>query len=238
MHIWRAGSLWIWKKLPPPAARGRHQLPSDRDCNQIAPFEPLSFNYIHPIWSVSAIETFWAVTRAVLVWLNSPITAAPTAGWALDTSAAPVSVVRRMKQQLGGFLPPVLDGPSQEWSEAGCWDFSDVEKSATVLTWTGNTPEDQTGMSKMKLSQEELRSLPPRPPGLPAASPNRRFVKLGRKTSDGSQQWVWTTGQQTQPLHFVQTSSVRVDVFDRKIEETTISCFYLAENVLFWYLCF
>ncbi|XP_074518620.1 ras-associating and dilute domain-containing protein-like [Halichoeres trimaculatus] len=43
-------------------------------------------------------------------------------------------------------------------------------------------------MSKMKLSSEEIRSLPPRPPILQAASPKRRFVKVGRKTSDGSQQ--------------------------------------------------
>ncbi|KAL7373148.1 hypothetical protein ABVT39_028345 [Epinephelus coioides] len=43
-------------------------------------------------------------------------------------------------------------------------------------------------MNQMKFSSEELRSLPPRPPGLPAASAKRRFVKLGRKTSDGSQQ--------------------------------------------------
>ncbi|CAN9508889.1 unnamed protein product [Ophioblennius macclurei] len=38
-------------------------------------------------------------------------------------------------------------------------------------------------MSQMKNSSEDVRSLPPRPP---AASPKRRFVRLGRKTSDGS----------------------------------------------------
>ncbi|XP_008291037.1 ras-associating and dilute domain-containing protein [Stegastes partitus] len=43
-------------------------------------------------------------------------------------------------------------------------------------------------MNQMKNSPEELRSLPPRPQSLPAASPKRRFVRLGRKTSDGSQQ--------------------------------------------------
>uniref|UniRef100_A0A3Q3W3Z8 Uncharacterized protein n=1 Tax=Mola mola TaxID=94237 RepID=A0A3Q3W3Z8_MOLML len=42
-------------------------------------------------------------------------------------------------------------------------------------------------MNQMKLSSEELRSLPPRPPTLSAASPKRRFVRLGRTTSDGSQ---------------------------------------------------
>ncbi|XP_039991396.1 ras-associating and dilute domain-containing protein [Xiphias gladius] len=42
-------------------------------------------------------------------------------------------------------------------------------------------------MNQMKFSPEELRSLPPRPSGLSAASPKRRFVKLGRKISDGSQ---------------------------------------------------
>ncbi|XP_013768492.1 ras-associating and dilute domain-containing protein [Pundamilia nyererei] len=42
-------------------------------------------------------------------------------------------------------------------------------------------------MSRIKDSSEELRSLPPRPPNLPAALPKRRFVRLGRKTSDGSQ---------------------------------------------------
>ncbi|KAM9336593.1 ras-associating and dilute domain-containing protein [Symphorus nematophorus] len=52
-------------------------------------------------------------------------------------------------------------------------------------------------MNHMKLSSEELRSLPPRPPGLPAASPKRRFVKLGRKTSDGSQQSASSTGSST-----------------------------------------
>ncbi|XP_040923234.1 ras-associating and dilute domain-containing protein [Toxotes jaculatrix] len=49
-------------------------------------------------------------------------------------------------------------------------------------------------MNRMKSSAEELRSLPPRPPTLPAASPKRRFVKLGRKTSDGSQQSASSTG--------------------------------------------
>nr|XP_046232941.1 ras-associating and dilute domain-containing protein isoform X2 [Scatophagus argus] len=48
-------------------------------------------------------------------------------------------------------------------------------------------------MNQMKLSSEELRSLPPRPPIFPAASPKRRFVKLGR-TSDGSQQSASSTG--------------------------------------------
>ncbi|KAM6963837.1 ras-associating and dilute domain-containing protein-like [Tautogolabrus adspersus] len=43
-------------------------------------------------------------------------------------------------------------------------------------------------MNVMRLSSEELRSLPPRPPIVPEASPKRRFVKVGRKTSDGSQQ--------------------------------------------------
>uniref|UniRef100_A0A3Q3KQR6 Ras-associating and dilute domain-containing protein-like n=1 Tax=Mastacembelus armatus TaxID=205130 RepID=A0A3Q3KQR6_9TELE len=49
-------------------------------------------------------------------------------------------------------------------------------------------------MNQMKLSSEELRALPPRPPSLPAASPKRRFVRLGRKTSDGSQQSASSTG--------------------------------------------
>uniref|UniRef100_UPI003AAFDD4D ras-associating and dilute domain-containing protein n=1 Tax=Centroberyx gerrardi TaxID=166262 RepID=UPI003AAFDD4D len=43
-------------------------------------------------------------------------------------------------------------------------------------------------MNVMKISPDELSSLPPRPVSLPAASPKRRFVKLGRKPSDGSQQ--------------------------------------------------
>ncbi|KAM3592333.1 uncharacterized protein V6R79_016753 [Siganus canaliculatus] len=42
-------------------------------------------------------------------------------------------------------------------------------------------------MNQMNVSAEELRSLPPRPPLLPAASSKRRFVQLRRKTSDGSQ---------------------------------------------------
>ncbi|XP_035527695.1 ras-interacting protein 1 [Morone saxatilis] len=49
-------------------------------------------------------------------------------------------------------------------------------------------------MNQMAFFSEELRSLPPRPPILPAASPKRRFVKLGRKTSDGSQQSASSTG--------------------------------------------
>ncbi|XP_051795825.1 ras-associating and dilute domain-containing protein-like isoform X1 [Acanthochromis polyacanthus] len=49
-------------------------------------------------------------------------------------------------------------------------------------------------MNQMKISSEELRSLPPRPQSLPAASPKRRFVRLGRKTSDGSQQSASSTG--------------------------------------------
>uniref|UniRef100_A0A3Q0SN99 Si:ch211-176g6.2 n=1 Tax=Amphilophus citrinellus TaxID=61819 RepID=A0A3Q0SN99_AMPCI len=42
-------------------------------------------------------------------------------------------------------------------------------------------------MNQIKNSSEELRTVPPRPPGLPAALPKRRFVRLGRKTSDGTQ---------------------------------------------------
>ncbi|XP_070783451.1 ras-associating and dilute domain-containing protein [Enoplosus armatus] len=42
-------------------------------------------------------------------------------------------------------------------------------------------------MNQTSLASEEVRSLPPRPPILPAASPKRRLVKLGRRTSDGSQ---------------------------------------------------
>lgn len=45
----------------------------------------------------------------------------------------------------------------------------------------------QTGMNHMEISSEELRSLPPRPPLLPAATPKRRFARLERKTSDGPQ---------------------------------------------------
>ncbi|TNN53947.1 Ras-associating and dilute domain-containing protein [Liparis tanakae] len=49
-------------------------------------------------------------------------------------------------------------------------------------------------MNQTELSSEEVRSLPPRAPGLPAASPKRRFVKLGKKTSDGSLQSTSSTG--------------------------------------------
>ncbi|XP_054455276.1 ras-associating and dilute domain-containing protein [Anoplopoma fimbria] len=49
-------------------------------------------------------------------------------------------------------------------------------------------------MNQTTFSSEEVRSLPARPPALPAASPKRRFVKLGRKTSDGSQQSASSTG--------------------------------------------
>ncbi|XP_045923885.1 ras-associating and dilute domain-containing protein [Micropterus dolomieu] len=49
-------------------------------------------------------------------------------------------------------------------------------------------------MNNMHFSSEDLGSLPPRPPTLPAAAPKRRFVKLGRKTSDGSQQSASSTG--------------------------------------------
>nr|XP_040031729.1 ras-associating and dilute domain-containing protein-like isoform X8 [Gasterosteus aculeatus aculeatus] len=49
-------------------------------------------------------------------------------------------------------------------------------------------------MSQTKLSQDELRSLPPRAAGLPTALPRRRFVKLGGKTSDGSQQSATSAG--------------------------------------------
>ncbi|XP_028991053.1 ras-associating and dilute domain-containing protein-like [Betta splendens] len=44
-------------------------------------------------------------------------------------------------------------------------------------------------MSQMKFPSDELRSLPPRP-----VSTRRRFVKLGRKISDGSQQSASSTG--------------------------------------------
>ncbi|KAM6897521.1 ras-associating and dilute domain-containing protein [Xenentodon cancila] len=43
-------------------------------------------------------------------------------------------------------------------------------------------------MNEMNTSAEELDALPPRPPSFPAASSKRRFVRLGRKSSDGSQQ--------------------------------------------------
>ncbi|XP_018534125.1 ras-associating and dilute domain-containing protein isoform X1 [Lates calcarifer] len=52
-------------------------------------------------------------------------------------------------------------------------------------------------MNRMKFSSEELRSLPPRPP----ASPKRRFVRLGRKTSDGSQQSASSTGSSSTGSH-------------------------------------
>ncbi|KAM7382141.1 hypothetical protein PAMA_012826 [Pampus argenteus] len=46
-------------------------------------------------------------------------------------------------------------------------------------------------MSQMNVSSEKVRS---HPPGLLSASPKRRFVKLGRKTSDGSQLSAESTG--------------------------------------------
>ncbi|XP_026206415.1 ras-associating and dilute domain-containing protein-like [Anabas testudineus] len=49
-------------------------------------------------------------------------------------------------------------------------------------------------MYQMKLSSEELRSLPPRPPSVHESSTRRRFAKLGRKTSDGSQQSASSAG--------------------------------------------
>lgn len=56
---------------------------------------------------------------------------------------------------------------------------------------------EQRGMNQMKVSSEELRTLPPRPPNSCAASPKRRFVRLGRTTSDGFQQWVCSKWFQT-----------------------------------------
>lgn len=58
------------------------------------------------------------------------------------------------------------------------------------LSWSndGRVGAERTGMNQMELSSEELRSLPPRPPTLLAAPAKRRFVKLGRRTSDGSEQ--------------------------------------------------
>lgn len=47
-----------------------------------------------------------------------------------------------------------------------------------------NVQEENKEMNQMLVPQKDLSSLPPRP----AASPKRRFVKLVRKSSDGSEQ--------------------------------------------------
>lgn len=69
-----------------------------------------------------------------------------------------------------------------------------------------------TGMNQFRVSSEDLRRLPPRPPALPAASPKRRFVRLRRKTSDGSQQWVWMTVRRTLFWLWVRISSIWVEM--------------------------
>lgn len=165
-----------------------------------------------------------AETRAVSAGLSSPFAADSNSWTRAGNICSACSGVRKLKQQqqllrftlcrLSWMKHPRNDAKHSACS-TGRWD---TIEDASVLNSTclqrfnssRNTHVEQTGMNQMKLSSEELRSLPPRPPTLPAASPKRRFVKLGRKTSDGSQQWVWTTGQQTQLWHVVQINSKRV----------------------------
>ncbi|XP_014830763.1 PREDICTED: ras-interacting protein 1-like [Poecilia mexicana] len=52
-------------------------------------------------------------------------------------------------------------------------------------------------MNEMRNSAEELHSLPPRPPSFSKAPAKRRFVRLGRKSSDGSQSGVSTGSSST-----------------------------------------
>lgn len=67
-------------------------------------------------------QKHWSKVRTwvAVVKLNGPATAVPTAGWGLETSAAPVPVKVREMQQLNGFVTLVLGETFQEWREAIC----------------------------------------------------------------------------------------------------------------------
>lgn len=123
------------------------------------------------------------------------LAAASAAGWRLETSAASVpefsscvdprcaSGIKHARND--AWLPASQAGGTREKSCASV-------RACLCATWVQRGHHTgQTGMNHMEVSSEELRSLPPRPPLLPAASPKRRFARLGRKSSDGPQKWVW-----------------------------------------------
>lgn len=136
----------------------------------------------------------WKVeTRNFVVSPNDMLAVAPAAGWRLETSAAPVPEfsgcvdVRR-----ASWIKHARNDACLRASQAGGTREERVSVFACLCAiWVvRGYHTEQTGMNHIKISSEELRSLPPRPPLLPAASSKRRFASLGRKTSDGSQKWV------------------------------------------------
>ncbi|XP_070401485.1 ras-associating and dilute domain-containing protein isoform X3 [Nothobranchius furzeri] len=69
----------------------------------------------------------------------------------------------------------------------GKTDLKNISRSSSRKT-------NQMEMNERNSSSEEFRSLPLRPPGFSSASAARRFVRLGRKSSDGSSQSASSSG--------------------------------------------
>lgn len=149
------------------------------------------------MFSLPNIEFMWAwnksETRAFVVWLSGVLAVAQAAGWRLETSAAPVPEFSSCIDVRGASW--IKHARNDAYLRASETDGT-REESVSVFAclcavWVvRGYHTEQTGMNHTKISSEELRSLPPRPSLLPAVLPKRRFARLGRKTSDGSQKWV------------------------------------------------
>uniref|UniRef100_A0A8D2ZP27 Si:ch211-176g6.2 n=1 Tax=Scophthalmus maximus TaxID=52904 RepID=A0A8D2ZP27_SCOMX len=87
--------------------------------------------------------------------------------------------------KVGGLRASRADGTRSERRVSSL--HGETPPSSDSCALNGNSRADRTGM-------EQGSPLPPGPTGLPAASPKRRFVKLGRRTSDGSERSASSTG--------------------------------------------
>lgn len=107
---------------------------------------------------------------------------------------------RKAMKQLSGSCQGVLQGTPPERSSAESsqhhklltdgttWDVSVQDSN---ICRDNQQQNDWKEMNEMKDSSKELLSLSQRLPSLSSAPTKRRFVRLRRKTSEGSQ-WVWT----------------------------------------------
>uniref|UniRef100_A0A1A8LER6 Rap GTPase interactor n=1 Tax=Nothobranchius pienaari TaxID=704102 RepID=A0A1A8LER6_9TELE len=89
----------------------------------------------------------------------------------------------------------------------GKTDLKNISRSSSRKT-------NQMEMNERNSSSEEFRSLPLRPPGFSSASAARRFVRLGRKSSDGSSQSASSSG----------TSSTSRSAEDASVRPPSKSC--------------
>lgn len=118
---------------------------------------------------------------------------------------------RKAMKQLSGCAQGVLQGTPPERSSAMSSQHHKLLTDGT--TWDVSVQDSNIcggqqnywkEMNEMKDSSKELRSLSQRLPSLSSAPTKRRFVRLQRKTSEGSQ-WVWTSWK-----HNTQLDSNRI----------------------------